>query len=644
MRGARDRLPGGRLVPALFILFAALWGSFLAAWHLEGRASPLDRLEAVTLDWRHGIRGSRAPPEEVVVVAIDEAAIRRAGGWPVSRRVLAEAVGRLADAGVAVVAVDILFLEPGRPRADTALALALARVPAVIAAAMTFDDAPAEADELPPVPFGPRVPVATGVAWPAEPVGRVRQVAAVNLSTDGGGTPRHVPLLFQLGETAVPSFALAAAGLHGGGEVRLGADEVRIGETVQPLDLGRHLALAFYGPGKTVRHVSLAGVLDGTVPREALAGRIAVVGTTALGAGDTFDTPFDPVMPGAEVLATAIGNLLRGEGLDRSPAVRRADAAAAVALPVLAVLVLAWRRTAPGFAILAGLLAGWLAATVVAFERGTWLSVTLPLAAVLPVAALFVAVLTWRERRAATLTALARDALASLHPPVLADRLARDPDYLATPAVREGCVLFFDLAGFTGLAERLGPEGTLAFQNALMDRVERAIVPRGGAVLGFLGDGALIVFGLPEPARADAADALAALAVLSAALGDLSAPGETGAVPARFGLAAGPLALSRVGTRRQATVTVTGDTVNLASRLMEEARARGRDAGVAEAVFAALPPGARCGEIFSGVERVAVRGLARPVEARFADAADLARMDAAGREGQAARKAGGPNR
>ena len=100
------------------------------------------------------------------------------------------------------------------------------------------------------------------------------------------------------------------------------------------MDLGYHMPLRFYGPEGSFKRISAAQVLRGGLDPEALRGKVVVVGVTAAGSGDLFATPFDRVAPGVEVFATAIGNLLAGDGLARTRSTRRIDAAAAVALPV----------------------------------------------------------------------------------------------------------------------------------------------------------------------------------------------------------------------------------------------------------------------------------------------------------------------
>ncbi|MFC6742874.1 CHASE2 domain-containing protein [Methylobacterium tardum] len=139
---------------ALLVFVAALgWSGWLAHLHIAGQATPLDYLEAAATDLRMRLAGPRTPPNDVVIVAIDDAIVRREGGFPVSRATMARLIEAIATAQPRALAVDVLFLEDGRqPEADRALAAALRKLPAVLAAAAVFGEATNEGASRSPPP------------------------------------------------------------------------------------------------------------------------------------------------------------------------------------------------------------------------------------------------------------------------------------------------------------------------------------------------------------------------------------------------------------------------------------------------------------------------------------------------------------
>ena len=67
------------------------------------------------------------PPQDIVIVAIDEASLNELGRWPWPRRTHAQLVRGLSAAGARVIALDIIFSEADSsdPKGDQALAEAI---------------------------------------------------------------------------------------------------------------------------------------------------------------------------------------------------------------------------------------------------------------------------------------------------------------------------------------------------------------------------------------------------------------------------------------------------------------------------------------------------------------------------------------
>lgn len=575
---------------------AAAWSAFVGWPHLAGHASALDAAESVSVDLRLLLFGRVRPADAVVVVAVDDATLALEGNAAVlSRGAMARLIDRIADDGARAVAVDVLFQGATDPAEDAALASALSRLPSVVASAMRYDEGAGPAPRMTRlVPHPPFAAAAT--------------VGMVNLATAPSGTPRHAPLVFVSPDAVESHFAVRAAAAFCGVEPVLSADAITIGPHVVPLDVGLQLPLRIAGRTGSVPTISAADVLAGAAgPR--LAGRLAVVGVTASAAGDTFPTPFDPVLPGVEVLATAVSQLLGGPGLARTSEHRRVDVAAAMLLAVASVLAIAALPLATGVAFAIALLAGWLFLIGLAFDNGIWLGAALPVAAVLPASAVAATVRHVHERRLAARERAGLNRLRAFHPPALAARLAMDPAYLAAPVTRRLAMVFVDIAGFTARSETLGLAGTQALLNDFHIAVGEAVQAHGGVALNFLGDGALAVFGLPEPAPDDADRALAAARAMIAAtqalgIGDVcggderggSASDPTGAdsgwLDARAAVHVDVVAVSRLGPSSHQHVTVTGDGVNLASRLMDVAKDAGMRLAVSNEALLAMrvPP------------------------------------------------------
>jgi adenylate cyclase len=351
-------------------------------------------------------------------------------------------------------------------------------------------------------------------------------------------------------------------------------------------------------------------------------GQIVVIGSTAVGGSDSFATPFDRATPGVEILATAISNLLAGDALVRNGFTRRIDASVAVVLPVAAVLLLAIRRTWLAVALTLFAFALWIVSTCVAFLQGWWLGVAVPAAASAPIAIGYGIARLALAQRLARRFASERDALRPFQSLGLVELLVRDPQFLAAPVEQHAAVVFVDLSGFTGVSESLGPAWTRELLVALHQRIETAAREQQGFVVSYMGDGAMILFGLAACRPDDAGRALWAVARLHETLSQWIAtlpPVARDCLKPRIGGHFGPVILSRLGAVDHQHIAATGDTVNVASRLLEVAKDSNAATAVSEDLWRAArdaggAPVERHGET---VLEVAIRGRVQPVLVRL---------------------------
>lgn len=120
--------------------------------------------------------------------------------------------------------------------------------------------------------------------------------------------------------------------------------------------------------------------------------------------------------------------------------------------------------------------------------------------------------------------------------------------------------------------------------------VDGEVTARRGIVVNYMGDGVLAVFGLPKPEADDAARALITVKCLYNSVGAWLAtlpPAAKDRLDFRIGAHFGPAILSRLGSPTHQQITATGDTVNVASRLLEVAKQQHCRIAVSEDLFKA---------------------------------------------------------
>ncbi len=161
-----------------------------------------------------------------------------------------------------------------------------------------------------------------------------------------------------------------------------------------------------------------------------------------------------------------------------------------------------------------------------------------------------------------------RAALARFLPEEVAPRLAAGDAGLREGRRQTASILFLDLRDSTALAERMDPKRLLIFITSFRRRVIAAARAHGGVVDKFIGDGALIVFGVPEASSNDAARALACARRLEALMEGWNAKRRFDP-PLRIGIGVhcGEILYGVVGDASRLELTVLGDAVNVAARL-----------------------------------------------------------------------------
>jgi adenylate cyclase len=564
------------------LVLTAVWGAGLGMLHLNGDIPFIDSAEATLTNVRTVIGGKHAPPDVVTIVAIDDDTVRQTGHYPLARATLAKIVDAIAVGNPKAVALDMLLVDAGPPEDDAALARSLGQTNAVLAAAGVFPESLQRVSDDSREPLA-RVPSAMQFLEPQQRFADVAASGIVNVQTDKTGTPRFVPMLFRSGDRIEPSFSLRTVSAATGDPTTVISDVIKIGNRTIRTDAGYLMPLSFYGPRGTIRTISATAALNGQLPEDAIRDHIVLIGATVTGGGDVFPTPFDPVLPGVEVISTSITHLMAGDGLVRDRNVRLADFVFAVGLPLALIGLLTWRRSTIGLVMSLCLVLAWLAVNLAAFKDGIWLSAAVPIAAALPPALVFGTLQLLQGRRQAQHFAMQSALLQRVQAPGLAEFLARDPDFLAEPVRQEAAVVFIDINGFTGLSEAIGPTAVRELLNDFYGLLNDVVIASGGTIINFMGDGAMILFGLPQPGHEDPARAARCSVRLAERMREWlkDLPEATASrIGFKIGAHYGTVVASRLGGGDRQQITATGDTVNVASRLMEVAARNGAEIAI----------------------------------------------------------------
>ncbi len=596
---------------------------------------PFETLEAKLYDVRLQSRGVVTPPDAVVIAAIDERSIEKLGRWPWNRSVLARLVDRLAASDAAVVAFDIILSE--NERSDPILAASIQNAGNVILPVVfdfTRDPTPLDDQHLRGSAFEEiknqglfaATPPIEGqrVLLPVAPLrSSAMTLGQINMFPDQDGTLRWETLAILYDGLLYPSLALQAATAYLGvphDRLLINATEsISVGKTLIPTDKWGRTAINYYGPGQTFRHISIADILDGTVPPESLANRIVLVGATAVGIYDLRVTPFSAAMPGVEKHASVIASIID----------KRFIRAINTPMNLLTLwlsgicftICFAWTKqmnkslisliTLP---ILAGI--GFLAFNL----SGIWFNLAYPLNNILFIAMGITAYnYAVEERQARKIRAM----FSSYVTQTIVNELIKNPEMAKLGGEkREVTVLFSDIKDFTSFSEHHTPEKVVALLNEYLTAMTEVILDHDGTLDKFIGDAIVVFWNAPIKTVRHAELAVKCAISMQKRVTELQAKWRDEGKPileSGIGINTGEVVVGNIGAEgKKMEYTVIGDHVNLGSRVESQTRKLDVSILITDGTLNALAPAIKAGSMngvmIEGLASVVVKGRENPVE------------------------------
>jgi len=533
-------------------------------------AGPQETARLAVNDWLIQITPKPKPPLSFGLVLIDSSSLtldqlspeeiagsqaltNMAAGWPWSRQVYAEAIGKMLEAGAKLIILDVL-LPKSRPDDET-LREVIAKYPGrVVLVSKLAEDVSADGHTI--IRYEP----------PSESVipDKGGLVGFANFWADSDGVVRSAPFRLRYGAgEAMSSPAVALGSLAG--QTRL--DGLPGSSPFLPCMEGLSPEVRVPIWQLFVPKVWETNLQSGGVFRD----RVVAVGYAATEFHDAFQTPVGKFI-GAALHLSMLGAAWEG-ALFRFPS-HGAGSVAAVAgglaawliwamVPVLwvrAAVLFAAAALAVGASIGSILWAGWMPPLFALCGGGAFSAV----------AALGSDLLHEGHARRQARKILERYVSPGVAREILDNRAAFLQSLGGTR--REVTVMFSDLRGFTSTSETGEPTEIFDQLNEYFAYMVDEVLESGGGIDKFMGDGILAVWGTlarrsPEE---EAAAAVSCAERMLLALETLNALRKTRDLPLwkiGIGIHSGPVLFGNVGTESRMEPTIVGDTVNLTSRI-----------------------------------------------------------------------------
>lgn len=251
------------------------------------------------------------PDDQIVIVAIDEKSLQTIGRWPWSRRIHAELLDRLRQAGRNVVALDFLMADPDDidPEGDRLLGMAIARHGAVI---------------LPIAPIAEPDSQKISLIQPLPMFQRNALLGHVDVELDYDGVARRLFLFAGVNSPDWP--ALGYVLVRKAGRVNAINDsdyliqsEINIPGTSDYWVRSHEVLIPFAGSPGSYPKVSYERVLNDDSVLQQLNNKIIIVGMEAIGLHSGFITPVTAnhrLMSGIEWHANVVNMLHSGNTIN----------------------------------------------------------------------------------------------------------------------------------------------------------------------------------------------------------------------------------------------------------------------------------------------------------------------------------------
>jgi adenylate cyclase len=551
----------------------------------------------------------------VTIIDIDDKSLAKFGQWPWPRTRIADMIINLTSHGAVAIGFDVVFSEADRlnpdlvasqmrylddatrtklrelPSNDQILSEAIKR--SLVVLGETGQPAiTSEIDKT--LPF-------TGVATVGEEnaekflfefpgllrnVPVIEQVAAgrglFTIRTERDGLIRRVPMIMRAQGNIMPSLSLEILRVVTGTPTLLvrtdksGVRAIRLKGVEIPTDRNGQLWVHYARQDSSI-YVSAADVLDNTVPPSKIAGKLVLIGTSAVGLNDIKTTPVSSTMPGVEIHAQVLESVLSRAVISQPNYALGVELLAALIIGLLVIIFTP--NLGPVRLVLAGAM---FAASLVGtswffYARDRYLiDFTYPLLSTTAIYLTFIFASFVREQRQRVQI---RGMFAQYMSPELVEQLAQSPEKLKLGGEeREMTIMFSDVRGFTSISESFkhDPQGLITLMNRFLTPLTNVIRARRGTIDKYMGDAIMAFWNAPLDDKAHEINACEAAVDMLEKIDEVNKEREQEAVDGGhvyiplnvgIGLNTGIGVVGNMGSDQKFNYSVLGDSVNLASRL-----------------------------------------------------------------------------
>jgi adenylate cyclase len=638
------------IIIGLFLVMLCVWMQITTIESIQLLIVRLDNL-AYDMQLRTKIyTHKKLANPSVVIVDIDDKSLEVEGHWPWPRARLGTLISRLQEEGVVVVALDMMFPEvelnvatefaeeaKKRNLDSPALDSVVKAIEPDLNNDLKFGKSFEGKDDVLGITFlmtdekvgllpkpmlsltknqmGVGLINASGYLASIPVISSVAKNGGfINVYSDSDGIIRRVPILIRYQNNLYPSLAFSAVQLYLLSQVNLVTanynstmklEGVKLGDYVIPTDQDAQVLVPFVGKSYTFPYYSASDVLNKKLPPNVLAGKIAFLGTSAVGLGDLRATAIQGVFPGVEIQASIAQGML-DHNFSYKPAWGiGAEIFLTISLGIFLSILFAYcgpRSTA--------IIAILVPACLMIGNNWLWYKTGLIIFILIPILLNIILALVnivwgyvFETRKRERIKSMFGQYVPEEH---IDEMLQAKSNYALSGEDREMTVLFADIRNFTTISEPMTATELKDLLNQFFTPMTEIIFKHKGTIDKYIGDLIMAFWGAPLRDKRHAQHALTSALQMQKAVDKINpvfAARGWAEIAIGIGLNSGLMSVGDMGSKYRRNYTVLGDAVNLASRVEGLTKYYGVKIMVTEATQKNQPK-----FIFRELDRVRVKG------------------------------------
>ena len=541
-------------------------------------------------------RGEIETTKNVVIVDIDEKSIKQLGQWPFSRDTMAQVLANLTNSKVGIIGLDIIFSEKDRSSPsfmaevlklegkyqdnDILLGNIVANTPTILGYFFS-DEKNYINDEAPNIAVdikytNKNLISSSGVVTNIDSIQRNSYSSGFfNAFGSFDGKIYNMPLLLEYKNKVYPSLAFEMVRIASGSqETKIIEDEfglrgIKLDNLFIPTDSNGFLSINYRGPKKSFKYLSFVDILKGNYSQEDVAGKFVLIGTSAITLADLRASVFDLSMPGVEIHANIIDNILKGDFLHKHTSSVAIDTISIFLLTVVLGIVLLFLNASLIFPL--ALIFGsslYIFYYNLLFTHGIIVDLFYPLISIISTTVISIVIKYFKEQKQ-------KDFIKSkfskkVSPAVVADLLNNKNDEFKG-SKKVVSIFFSDIRDFTSLSEKINnPEKLIKILNLYMEPMVEEIIKTQGTIDKFIGDAIMAYWNAPQDIKNHADEAVKSAINQIKKLDELNIKLKEEydlSLDIGIGIHTGEAVVGEMGSKGRSDYTIIGDNVNLASRI-----------------------------------------------------------------------------